>query len=343
MSDSQFVFCKKTKGTSRRVAVASMLDYSGSMMHSSVRGEEGIKVLAATCLKYGRQGPAKKILAWLDQQRLAGGGKVSEYANANINAANVSASYGNPCGLQKGMWHCDRVDPDGRLEIWLSGGTGGDQLEVQVATARDHPEALAKLSGLFNRLQGQWIGANLIRSALTKCGIANWWGAFHGNCYTLKGWHDKTHLIPAAMTGTGNSTNVSAGLVTVANQLRERPEERRIALLFSDGAFNNTTSDIDPSKTLAADNRYEAGGRKFQRNTRQAIEDAWKDGIEVYYIGLQVGREGIEVAESVLGKGHAISVTNVATELPKVLEKIIGLKVADLKRTSKGEGFKVKR
>ena len=71
----------------------------------------------------------------------------------------------------------------------------------------------------------------------------------------------------------------------------------------------------------------------------EVVKEAWKAGIEIYYIGLHISQEQIVEAESLLGKGHVTTVTDVATELPKLLETIVGRTERDLVTLAKGGGF----
>ena len=221
--------------------------------------------------------------------------------------------------------------------------TTNSNVSAQVSMA-DGEELLMKVAALYTRAHAQWIGANLMRSAFRKSGIAQWWGCFDADAYTIRDWNQTTGVIPAPVT-FGGATNVCSGMVSLINMLRMRNEERRIALLFSDGSFSDEMSEehLSGVTSLSMESRGDDRRNRRETTTIDQIKKAWSEGIEVYYIGLQVSDTDISRAEEMLGKGHAISIANIATDLPKVMEQIILMDEHNLKQTNKGKGFAIKK
>jgi hypothetical protein len=224
-------------------------------------------------------------------------------------------------------------DKDFPLRLAIHSETGDEHVNVEDF---ESPEGFYKARALTHRFYAQYIGCNLLRSAFQKCGIANHWASFsRQDTRKLIGWNDMTRVIPA-YKGPLGGTRVSEGVGRCVNTLLKRPEERRIALIISDGSFDNIDHN---SNTLSGVGRCDLGRRV---STKTEIESAWKKGVEVYYLGINISASEIKAAEMLLGKGHAFSVSDTATELPKVVESIILMKTNDLRKISKGKGFAIK-
>ena len=146
----------------------------------------------------------------------------------------------------------------------------------------------------------------------------------------MKGWSDKGLIAAPTVKGLGASTCCGAAMMASVRELQTRREERRIAVIFSDGSFNGTHRAWDE-------------GADEYRSANDFCKEAWAEGIEVYYIGIHVSDSEIEHAERLLGKGHAAGVTDIATELPALLNTIIEMDERDLRKTAEGKGYKLKR
>jgi hypothetical protein len=265
------------------------------------------------------------------------------YVNRNLRQA-----YGNSCGFGSIVRHNENDDnnnpSNSHVEFQCKEqhrlGMSNDGIII-ITRSKDGLDAVMKFAALYNRLHAQWIGASLIRSAFRKCGIAQWWGYFTESSKTLCGWNDSNSAMPVPH-GTGGGTNMASGVQSAVRMLKSRREERRIAIIFSDGSFCNDSCNEEKSGVDALADDFEYTG-KGSKKTMEFVKKAWAEGIEVYYIGLQVGQRNIEHAEKLLGKHHAINVNDIATDLPKVLEAIIALDEGDLRKTNKGDGFNIKR
>jgi hypothetical protein len=216
----------------------------------------------------------------------------------------------------------------------------------------------AKILMSFTLSYGQWVGANLIRKALTKLSIPNFWSGFTHNSYTVRDWNERGDInMPLYSFGL---TNSACGFATMIDQLKTRNEERKIAILFTDGAVNHddkvnksrenqTQTNVESAK-LSNQGNEQAIGKVERANhaefaklgserVNELIRQGWKQGIEIYVIGLNLQGFNIETIERVVGKGHVVSVQDIATELPAVIAEIIGNDPHDLKKTRKGKGY----
>jgi hypothetical protein len=326
-TDSPYCFQRKLRGTNRRVAVATMMDYSGSMQGSTkFRGEAAAKRLITTLRRVGLTEEAAEFAKVL--QSPAGDLGWEPCLSVHMNG---SHAFGNRAGLSHGK----SEDSKGGHRVYLSINKGHESYQCTV----NEPVLAQRLAALFQRLHGQWIGANLIRRAFEKCGIANYWGAFTGDSHKVKGWNDRGLINPPTVKSLGNSTCTASAMRAAVRELRTRREERRIAVIFSDGSFGVRTATSDNAGNASAN---KPGEGEF-KTAMEFCKEAWSEGIEVYYIGIHVSDSEIASAESILGKGHAAGVTDIATELPALLDSIIGMDERDLRKTADGKGYKLKR
>ena len=355
MSDSKFVFNQKLKGKGKRVAVASMLDYSASMNGTTLQGLPAFEGLQKTLSRYGLAKEASELLAWITEWKAAlddSRAKHPDFVASNtakdcikiyVARDGIRHCFGNPASFSDRKGGNFKNSPTCSLSFsFVCNFSLHQRLSFKIS-ADEHGELMVmRFAALFQRTQGQWIGANLIREAFTKCGIPQWWGAFHDKAYTLKSWGEAGALTcPVKDLG---STNTALAIANCVNALKARREERKIAVIFSDGdldvSYCESTDGVAPLACDRMDADYD-GSATF--STTQVIKRAWKEGIEIYYVGLQLNSRQIKRAESMVGKGHAVSVVDVASELPKVLEQIISLNEHDTRSTQDGQGFKIKR
>jgi hypothetical protein len=360
-ADSSFVFNKKTKGTNRRVAVAGALDWSGSM--------------AAWSRCIGKKSCVSKLkkLAKLDpwfapQLQAVTALQNGTYQAAQVRLTIVDQNRGNIKGIDTEKLGVGKA-ARGAVQVSIPDHSRD---KSQVYSADD--DRGAKILMSFTCAYGQWVGANLIRRALGKLGIANFWAGFTCDPYTVRDWGERGDVILPSQSFGG--TNSAVGFATLIDQLRTRREERRIAILFTDGDVGeHELAPVDRSNSLATNGTtqgqaaelsytaaHERGGSNADQSayhrirenhqaalnaqresgyesTTQLLEQAWKEGIEVYVIGLSLSDSDISNISDVVGKGHAVSVSDIATELPAVIAEIIGNDEHDLKATAKGRGY----
>jgi len=341
-SDSNFVFDKKTKGTNRRVAFAGALDWSSSMNgFSDVVGR-------ADCLLKLKK--LAKLDTWFNEPLLA----VTKRRNdCKIDACSVSIHGENGQIMGTGSGGQNFNSP--------AYGTVSLRYGVKIIASKryygDDPVG-AKILMSFTLSYGQWVGANLIRKALTKLSIPNFWSGFTHNSYTIRDWNERGDInMPLYSFGL---TNSACGFATMIDQLRTRNEERKIAILFTDGAVNHddhvnksrenqTQTNVESAKLsnkgndLALSRAVKANKEEKDKLGSERVNDlirqGWKQGIEIYVIGLNLQGFNIETIERVVGKGHVVSVQDIATELPAVIAEIIGNDPHDLKKTRQGKGY----
>jgi len=130
----------------------------------------------------------------------------------------------------------------------------------------------------------------------------------------------------------------------MTNQLMYRREERRIAFMISDGSFNERAAHAvrKDGNTLACDIRDEENKEQFDPiKAPEALKKAWAEGIEVYYIGLQISPPAIASAEEWFGKGHVFNLCDIGTELPPLIEDIIGQREGGLGQIKQDKGYKL--
>ena len=362
-ADSSFVFNRKTKGTNRRVAVAGSLDWSGSMAgYTSCSGK---KACVAKLKKLSKVDPwFKPHLA--TAMVIENGSPQDNHCYIYVN--DMCGSHGHLMGVSS-----ENGSPtsaaSGTVSLSINGKT-----DISPRYNGNEPKG-AKVLMSFTCAYGQWVGANLIRKALNKLGIANFWCGFTHNPFTICDWGDRGDVIMPVQSFGG--TNSAVGFATMIDQLRTRNEERRIAILFTDGDVGRSNSVVKDRTNLtktnqetanfngkkeydkvyretssynkaqdaynasmsdcnAAKNKASKGGHE---NVTTLLKDAWKEGIEVYVIGIGLGESCISSIEDVVGKGHAVGVQDIATELPAVIAEIIGNDEKDLKKTSHGAGY----
>ena len=333
-TDSPYCFARKLRGTNRRVAVASFMDFSGSMAGGTeIMGIENCKKACKTLRRLGLSDFANKVSSILAKQDA---NQRMHHLNFHFN---LNGAFGNPSGLSNRTTKQENTEHEatGITFLYLE---NGQWMREELGLA-GNTEVAQRVAGLFQRLQGQFIGANLIRKAFSKCGIAQYWGAFTENAHKVKGWNEKG-IISSPRSNDLGGTNIAKALNSAVRELQTRPEERRIAFIMSDGSFDDGTSpDLDGNGIRSAETNYH--DRPTHLNVNDFVKKAWAQGIEVYYIGLHVRPEDLAEAEEMLGKGHAIGVTDIATELPALMEAIVKMDDRDMRQTAKGQGYKIKR